>query len=945
MAPESQPLHIGILCDYGLPLRPESGIGVFVHNLVDGLLVSQPSVHVTLLVGQGGQEGLRLLDQRYPSRVRILTATDSPFLWTERVKRLVGAAARVRAMAKRWGEQAARGLRAGAKAPPRAVLAAWRSRRDRPARVLVQLIALCLGLVLLAPLGALAVPVYVLSRLIPISKFHDPLGAVLGATRRALRRMIERRVKPYGCDVWLVPFSGCKARLATPSVLVIHDVVWKHFPDCLDQPSRITMESLVPRRAAEATLCACMSSFIRATDLLGVLGLAPEKVRMVPPAAPADFPDLDQAAAEALRPAGLARPFLLFPAGFRSYKNHRTLVEAICVLRDQHGVEDLDLALTGENAPPADLLHLVRERGLQDRVHFLGCVDRATLAALYRLAFATVMPSLYEQGSFPVYEALHAGCPVASSDIPPLREQCAVLGDAMLYFDPRDPASIARAVLRIRADRAGVIVRQQSASRPLWQRTWADAAHDWLEVFREAIDRDRWHKHGLDHKLLQPWPRVTPQPAAARDGQHSAFLFLQIAYAGGVWETTKELLHELMMLNRERGRLRLTLGIHEDQEDTRSLQRWGENLRIERLRLNPIHRSQVTQMLGGVPSWLAGRKEYEFCFFSGAARAALEADAWLALVDRFPLPLLPARPYGVVVYDMIQRAVPEAFDPVFFRSMRVGMRPTLHAADLVLVTSPQTRGDVIAEYGLGPARVVLAPLACNPQRRFGGLRPVRVSKARAPFVLNTSNLSRHKGIEVLLRGHARLKERLGPACPQLVVCGLATQRFAAAAATAHDPPECLAVRRLVRELGLQESGDVVFLGFLRDAELLDLYQRCEAVVNAARYDNGSFLLTEGAFCGRRCVSSLYPAVEYLCRRFQIPARFFPAGNAEALAATLYDVLRQPPPTPADVDRVRQRLLAPEFSVRRYAERVYDGLVALTEAREQEGVQAPKRIVA
>ena len=157
---------------------------------------------------------------------------------------------------------------------------------------------------------------------------------------------------------------------------------------------------------------------------------------------------------------------------------------------------------------------------------------------------------------------------------------------------------------------------------------------------------------------------------------------------------------------------------------------------------------------------------------------------------------------------------------------------------------------------------------------------------------------------MLLRGHARLKQRLGRGCPQLVVCGVATDRFAARAAGPHDPPECAAVRRLVRELALEEGRDVVFLGFVRDAQLLDLYQRCAAVVNAALYDNGSFLLTEGAYFGRRCVSSRYPAVEYLCRRFTVPVHYFPAGNPECLAATLHDALRQPPPLPAEVSRVR-----------------------------------------
>ena len=159
--------------------------------------------------------------------------------------------------------------------------------------------------------------------------------------------MIERRVKPYGCDVWLVPFIGLKARLAVPSVVVIHDLVWDHFPDCMDTPSRLTMESLVPRRAAEATLCACMSSFIRDTDLLGVLGLPPEKVRMVPPAPPADFPEVDPATAQGLKPAVLTRPFLLYPAAFRTYKNHRALLETLRDLHQTYGVADLDLALHG----------------------------------------------------------------------------------------------------------------------------------------------------------------------------------------------------------------------------------------------------------------------------------------------------------------------------------------------------------------------------------------------------------------------------------------------------------------------------------------------------------------------------------------------------------------------------------------------------------------------
>jgi glycosyltransferase involved in cell wall biosynthesis len=871
-------LHLGILCDYDQPLRPQSGIGVFVFNLVEGLLAADPLLHITFLVSPAGQVDLQPLFQRWQPRIRIV-AGRSPFFWTQRLKQLLQAVGVARVAGQRLSALGSRGR------------VSWGFR------------------------GTLA-------------RALGPVRGVLGGAKRFLRRLIERRVKPYGCDVWLVPFSGCKVRLTGPTVLVIHDVVWKHFPACLDRASRLTMESLVPRRAAEATLCACMSSFIRQTDLLGVLALPPEKVRLVLPAVPTDFPTLDPAATQRLRPPALDPPFILYPAAFRSYKNHRALVEALHLLQTQHGITDLDLVFTSENEPPAELRSVVAERRLEGRVHFLGCVDRSTLAALYRLAFATVLPSLYEQGSFPLYEALHAGCPVGCADIPALREQCAALGEAMLYFDPHDPGDLARMLLQLRSERAAVISRQQAASRPLWQRTWIDAARDWLALFQEAIALDRWQKHGVDRRLLEPWPRdVTP--AIPRDSRRSVFLFLQIAYAGGVWEATKELVQELVAINRERGRLKLTLGIHDQQQDTRALEHLGEHLRLERLRLNPIDRADVQRMVGKTPEWLAQRPEHSFCFFSGAARVALEADAWLALVDRFPLPLLPARPYGVLVYDMIQRVVPEAFDAVFFQSMKMGTAPTIKAARLVLTTTPQTRADVLAEYGLDPAQVVLAPLACNPARRFGGLKAKAVPAARVPFLLNTSNLSRHKGIDVLLRGYARLRQHVKD-CPQLVVCGVDTERFTTRAARANEPSECRKVWRLMAELGLREGRDVLFLGLVQDSELLDLYQRCEAVINAARYDNGSFLLVEGAHFGCRCVSSLYPAVDYLCRRYQIPVQFFPAGDSDALAQILSETLRKPLPCPTDVARVHEHLLDPELRARRYAERVYQALTSLAD---------------
>jgi glycosyltransferase involved in cell wall biosynthesis len=319
--------------------------------------------------------------------------------------------------------------------------------------------------------------------------------------RRLHQRWQERLlVKPppqlaqeANCDVWVIPWVAFADPLPYPSVLLVHDLVTSHFPELFPAEFVSFINRVAPARAEEAVLCACMSTFIRDQDLLGVLALPPGKVRMVRVAPPRDWPPMSREQATALKPAQLRRPCLFLPAAIRPAKNQRALIEALRILRDRHGEEELDVVFTGTEPGQLgeELQNLVTAYRLQDRVHVLGRVERDTLAALFQCAFATIMPSFYEQGSFPIYEALHWQCPVACSDIPSLREQCAAMGEAMLYFDPKNPEDLARTILKIRNDRETIRVSQHIASRVLWQRTWQDVAREWLAVFREAAEIGR----------------------------------------------------------------------------------------------------------------------------------------------------------------------------------------------------------------------------------------------------------------------------------------------------------------------------------------------------------------------------------------------------------------------------------------------------------------------
>jgi glycosyltransferase involved in cell wall biosynthesis len=419
-------MRIGIWCAYGRTLLPTEGIGVFTHAVARGL-ASLPDVgDVQLLVHAGDDPAVAATVAAGKGRIHVAALERQPWL-------------------DRWR---------------------WKALRRRHRR-------LC---------DRLAV---------------DPGATRLAARRDAVERAIDRLfarqriVEPPGLpprDVWLLPHVAVERPLAAPTVVVVHDMVPLHHPGVVKAADLESFRRRSQRMVSRAAVVGTMSRTIRDADVVGLLACPPEKVRVVPAATPDDLGEqADRGGLVAAVPAA-ACPFLLYPAALRPYKNHARLIAALDLVR-RGGHPDMQLIFTGFGPLPADLARTAADLGLAGGVHAVGSVDRPLLAALYRAAAMTVVPSLYEQGSFPVLEAIRCGCPAAASDIPALREAFAPLAGTVPLFDPLAPAAIAAAVLGVLADREGVRRRQQEAVAALPSRSWADVAADWLAVLQEAAAR------------------------------------------------------------------------------------------------------------------------------------------------------------------------------------------------------------------------------------------------------------------------------------------------------------------------------------------------------------------------------------------------------------------------------------------------------------------------
>lgn len=186
----------------------------------------------------------------------------------------------------------------------------------------------------------------------------------------------------------------------------------------------------------------------------------------------------------------LPQTYVFYPAQFWPHKNHLYVLEAIRILADS-GQAPVAAAFCGSDFGNAAHVRRAAERlGVTRWVHFLGFVDSGDMAAIYSAASALVMPTYFGPTNLPPLEAMAVGCPVIYSDLAEFR---ADLGDAALYCDLDDPATLADRI-RSLLTQPQVSERLREAGARLVTRATDDSYVRALQPVLDRFDylRQRW---------------------------------------------------------------------------------------------------------------------------------------------------------------------------------------------------------------------------------------------------------------------------------------------------------------------------------------------------------------------------------------------------------------------------------------------------------------------
>lgn len=159
-----------------------------------------------------------------------------------------------------------------------------------------------------------------------------------------------------------------------------------------------------------------------------------------------------------------------------------TALRALAIATES--VPQLRLHIAGSGPQLHELQALAKELGVNDKVHFLGRLNREAIIALYREADAMLNPTRVDNMPNSVLEALACGLPVVSTrvgGVPFIVED----GRTAILVEPDDVEDMVRGILLVAGDPDLRSRLRDSGRRVVEQYGWDKVGPRWLDLYAE----------------------------------------------------------------------------------------------------------------------------------------------------------------------------------------------------------------------------------------------------------------------------------------------------------------------------------------------------------------------------------------------------------------------------------------------------------------------------
>ncbi|MBQ9642079.1 MAG: glycosyltransferase family 4 protein [Bacteroidaceae bacterium] len=234
-------------------------------------------------------------------------------------------------------------------------------------------------------------------------------------------------------------------RTGIPSVVTIHDVAFRTFPDMYHWADRHIYDQKWRYAVCHADRIIAISQCTK-QDILRFYDVEESKIDVVYQPVNKRYYEENARKVEGI---WTEAPYMLYVGSVNSRKNLLGIVKAMQLLPPDI---DLPLYIVGDGHEyKREVKSYIAAHGMESRFRWLGGLTHDELQQLYLHAQLFVYPSFYEGFGLPVVEAMLSGCPVVSSNVSSLPEAA---GPYSLLANPASPEDIKEKMLQALTDTA-----------------------------------------------------------------------------------------------------------------------------------------------------------------------------------------------------------------------------------------------------------------------------------------------------------------------------------------------------------------------------------------------------------------------------------------------------------------------------------------------------------
>ncbi len=261
---------------------------------------------------------------------------------------------------------------------------------------------------------------------------------------------LPRALRRWKADVLVSMDNFCSIRSPVPTVLVVHDLAYRHEPEGVSRLVLAYYRHFMPRFVRRADRLVAVSAFTR-NDIALAFPEAAQQIAIAYNGVQARFQPVDALAQQQTRTQYTSgAPYWLYTGAVHPRKNVDGLIRAFTRFCESVPSAPHQLLIAGRLAwQPQSVNSALAASSVRERIHLLGFVLDTTLGQLMAAAQALFLVSRFEGFGVPILEAFACGVPVVVSNRSSLPE---VAGPGGLLVDPDDDTSIAAAMQTLVGD-------------------------------------------------------------------------------------------------------------------------------------------------------------------------------------------------------------------------------------------------------------------------------------------------------------------------------------------------------------------------------------------------------------------------------------------------------------------------------------------------------------